>query len=293
MSWTHYLPDPRHADRSGAAGGSAADRESIVLAFVCLAYVATTQGFGDPSRAVAWLGLGAVLLAFVGARATWPGWGLVTLGLAFGIAGRPFAVANHHFVLTWASLAMVLSLSAPDGERVGLVRHNVRWLLVAIMGFATLHKFISGPFMDGSFLAFGISAGAFAEPLVGYCARCAAAIAQNEAALGAFRATVPEAGASITLVDPIGNLSLVARAFGASIIFVEAAMFAGFLLAPRSRWTHLLVLAFAVVLGVIRQELTFISVVAALGYLSCPSGHLWLRRAYLVAAVVFSGLSVY
>jgi hypothetical protein len=294
VSWKPFLPDPRYAGRapSGAAA-SLGDRESLALAFVGLAYVATTEGFGDPSRGVAWLGLGAVLFAVVAGRGTWGGWALTTVGLLLGILGRPLAVANHHFVLTWASLAMALSLSAPIDTRAGLVRHNARWLLVAIMGFATLHKLISGAFMDGSFLGAGIAAGAFAEPVVGFCAGCAEAMARNQEAIGAFRATLPEPGATITLIDPIANLLIVARVFGASILLVEVALFAAFVLAPRARATHLLLLAFAVGLGVIRQELTFISVVAVLGFLSCPGELPWLKRAYLAGAVVFSGLSVY
>jgi hypothetical protein len=91
----------------------------------------------------------------------------------------------------------------------------------------------------------------------------------------------------------MANLPIVARVFGASILLVEAALFAAFVLAPRARATHLLLLAFAVGLGVIRQELTFISVVAVWGFLSCPGELPWLKRAYLAGAVVFSGLSVY
>ena len=293
MSWTPFLPDPRYAARGREGGGGVAVRESVALAFVCAAYVATTVGFGDPARAVAWVGLGIVMFAGAAGRGGWQGWAVVAAGLALGIAGRPLAVANHHYVLTWASLALALALSAPVDERRTLVRHNARWLLVAIMGFATVHKLISGPFMDGSFLGFGIATGAFAEPLLQFCPSCLESIGRNVAAVGEFRTTVPEAGAAVTLIDPVPNLPAVARGFGLATLLVEAVLFALFLFVPRARATHLLLLAFAAGLGVNRQELTFISVVAVLGFMSCPAEHARLRWAYLAAAVAFSGLAIY
>ncbi len=293
MSWTPFLPDPRYAAGRLEPTPPGPDRESLVLAFVCVAYVATTAGFADPARAVAWAGLGAVVLGAAAGRGVWAGWALVALGLGLGIAGRPFAVANHHFVLTWASLALALALSATVEERQALVRHNARWLLVAIMGFATLHKLISADFMDGSFLSFGIVAGSFGEPLLRFCADCAAVVAENQRALGAFRTAPPDSLAAITLAAPIPHVATVARAFGASILLVEAALFGLFLAAPRGRAAHILVLAFATALAVIRQELVFISVIVALGYLACPGNRPWLKRAYLLGAVVFSGLAVY
>lgn len=293
MSWTPFLPDSRYGRELRGITPSAGDRESIVLAFVCLAYVATTAGFGDPPRAVAWAGLGAVLLGAVAGRGVWAGWALVAVGLALGIAGRPFAVANHHFVLTWSSLALALALSAPAEERVELVRHNARWLIVAIMGFAAVHKLISPEFMSGSFLTFGIVAGSFGEPLLRFCGNCAGIVEENRQAIAAFRNAVPDSAAALPLRSPIPDLTAVVRGFGVSILIVEAALFGLFLFAPRSRAAHFLVLAFAAGLGIIRQELVFIAVVVALGYLSCPHSLRWLKRAYLVAAVVFTGLAVY
>lgn len=293
MSWTPLLPDPRYVPARGGVAAPRGDRESIVLAFVCTAYVATTAGFDDPARAVAWAGLGAVLLGAAAGRGVWAGWALVAAGLALGIAGRPYAVANHHFVLAWASLAMALSLSAPVEERQGLVRHNARWLIVALMGFATVHKLASPDFMNGAFLTFGISTGSFGEPLLRFCDGCARIVEENQRTVGAFRALPPDSVAAVTLRPPIANLVAAGRAFGASILIVEAALFALFLLAPRGRAAHVLVLAFAVGLAMIRQELVFISVVVALGYLACPSDRTWLKRTYMVAAVVFTGLAVY
>ncbi len=293
MSWKPFLPDPRYALRDPGGASGVAALESVALAFVCAAYVATTVGFDDPARAVAWVGLGVVVFAGAAHRGGWVGWAVVAAGLVLGIAGRPLAVANHHFVLTWASLALALALSAPAEERLALVRHNARWLLVAIMAFATVHKLVSGPFMDGSFLGFGMATGAFGEPVLRFCASCVEAISRNAADVGAFRATVPEPGVAVTLVDPLPSLPDVARAFGLAILLVEAALLVLFLFAPRARATHLLVLAFATGLGVIRQELTFISVVVVLGYMSCPAEHGRLRWAYLAGAVAFSGLSIY
>ena len=192
MSWRPFMPDPRYSRPRRDVSSATADRESLALAFVSLAYVATTAGFDDPARAVAWLGLGAVVLGAAAARDVWAGWLIVLVGLVMGIAWRPLAVANHHYVLAWASLAMVLALSAEPDARESLVRHNARWMMVAMMAFATLHKLISPSFMDGSFLAFGITAGSFGEPLFGLCASCAEAIDTNLDILGEFRATLPE-----------------------------------------------------------------------------------------------------
>lgn len=255
---------------------------------VCLAYVVMTERLAEDLRTLSRVVLFAAILFAPRLTLSWQPWAAMATILVVGVFMLPFDVPNHHFVLAYVTLALAIALSAPETARASTLRWNARWLLVAIMGFATLHKVISPAFMDGSYLAYVLATGGFGAPVLALCHACGAAAVQNASLVGEFRAALPASEAAVMLAAPLPNLAVAGRAFAWAIVAGEALLFLAFLVAPSRRVSHIFLLVFAATLGVIRQEFLFISVLCLLGLLSCSPRMVWLRRAYAAAALVFA-----
>jgi len=262
--------------------------EVALAAVAFVAYLATTERLAEDLRALGLLLLFALLVIGTRAAGAWVLWVVMAGIMALGIAARPFDVPNHHFVLTYLAIAMALSLSAGADQAGSVLRWNARWLIVAIMGFATVHRLLSDQFMDGSYVGYMIVTGGFMSPLLQQCGACAEVIANNVDLVAQFRDAVPSPDAGVLLASPVPRLPLVTGVATAVILLVEALVFVLFLWKPTSSLSHVVLLSFALTLGVIRQEFMFISVLSVLGYLSCPVTHRWIRFGYVGAALVFA-----
>lgn len=262
--------------------------EAALTAVVCLAYLATTERLSEDLRALGLVLLFALIVAGTGAARAWLPWVAMVAILTLGIASRPFDVPNHHFVLTYLTVAMALALSAGPDDAAEVLRWNGRWLIVVIMGFATLHRLLSDDFMDGSYVGYMIATGGFVGPLLQKCGACADAVAGNVQLITEFRASPPSPDLGVQLTSPVPALPVATGIMTGIILSIEALIFVVFLWRPTGRIAHFTLLAFAVVLGLVRQEFMFISVLSVLGYLSCPRDLGWLRFGYAGAALVFA-----
>lgn len=249
--------------------------------------VITTRLHEDVRTFTRLLLFAAIALAPVWPR-SWTLWGALTAILALEVARAPLELPNHHYALTYIALGLALSLSARDPEQDVHLRTSARWILVGIMGFATLQKATSPDFMSGSYIGYSLATGGFAQPLVAFCESCLEVIDTNLASVQEFRSLVPDSRATIFLASPFPRPVSLTRLFVISILALEAWLAFAFIAFPERRLTHWSLLAFVGTLGVLRQEFLFISVVSLLGLLSCGRAHVWERRSYALAALVFA-----
>jgi len=265
--------------------------DTVVLALVLLAYLFTAERVDENIRTAgsALCMIAAVFNRHVAVR--WWAWaGLVVL-LAAGIAMRPIDVPNHHYMLAYlcAAVAVSLTASSPAARRAAL-NGNGRWLIVALMGIATIQRLFQPDFLNGAYLGYELSRGGFGGPVLARIGDVAATNAANDAAIHAFRATPPAEAQSVTLSPHILTGGPVAMLFMVSILAIEAVICVAFLLLPRKLLPHVALLAFAGSLVALRQEVTFISVVCVLGLLATTPDRPRLRVIYAGAAMVFAAL---
>ncbi|MEM1305367.1 MAG: hypothetical protein AAGG46_10755, partial [Planctomycetota bacterium] len=258
----------------------------LVMAAVFACYFFTSYRMGEDARTVGVVALLTILVS----RGTWSvsawPWAAVLGSLLVSLWRRPIDVPNHHYMMSYVAAALVLCLSAPAPQWGDLMRRNARWMLIVLMGFATLQKTVSPTFLDGSYLGYEIARGGFGDPVLPLFGSVADVTAANDNQVVAFRALPPEDAAYVQLQPATPYPTLVARGFMVSILAIEVLLFAGFLWLPHSLLPHGLLLSFIVTLGVLRQEFTFISVVSAMGLMACSGGQLRLRTAYATLAVL-------
>lgn len=263
----------------------------VGLAAVSLAYL--TYLFTDArvdenlrTLGVLVLGLGLVFPKVIGTR--WWAWAVVTGVMVGGIALRPLDVPNHHYMLSYFAGAITVALTGRPEDHEALLRGNARWLIVALMGLATLQRVLSPTFLDGSYIGYELTRGGFLEPVQPLLGEVAETARANDAAALAFRETVPTPGDGVTLQSTTPTPRLAAYLFTAMILTIEAWIALIMWRAPRSLLAHLSIWLFVVTLTVIRQEMTFITVLCAVGLLSCPPTRPNIRLGYAVFTCLFA-----
>jgi hypothetical protein len=223
-----------------------------------------------------WLDLGAVgVLGLLAAPllARWMKGALVAIGglLLVGAAAYPLAVPNHHFVLGY--LAVLLVLNGPD-------QRASRWLYAALMGMAALQKALSPAYADGSYMAWLTLDGGLVAPIMGWIPGWEAIAGANQELV---RASAHPASLPVrTLVGPAAGLPVFGLVASWVVIGVEALLAA--LVLARSRAFAGWAVAFVVLLPLVRPEYIFASTLSAPTGLALPPAR-W-RQVCLAWAVV-------
>ena len=258
---------------------------TLVAAVVFLCYFFTSYRIGENAQTVGVLALLIVLLARPNVTISpWP-WLVVFVSLLYSLIERPLDVPNHHYMMTYLSLALVLIFTAPRAEQLSVMSCNVRWMLVVLMAFATVQKLLSPTFLDSSYLSYELVRGGFGDPVLPLFGNVAEISAENDRLIEEFRNQPPELVASVQLEPPFANLGIVAWVFALTILGIELWLCIGFMAFPGWLLSHLSLLAFIITLGVLRQEFTFISVVSAMGAMACGENRPLVRYTYIALAV--------
>ena len=263
-------------------------RVVLAAAIVALSYLFTASRMDENLQTAGAVIVFGMLVAHRRLLLSWIAWSGLCGVFLLALVSRPLDVPNHHFMLTYLSAAIALCLSAQGDHQAELLRKNARWMFVVLMGFATVQKTLQPTFLDGSYLCFEICRGSFAKPVLSLGNHYSTVFQQNEQLIHQLRATPPSLLDAVRLQSPVAHLSIVGGLFVFSIIAIEVAMFLGMLLLPQHVATHCLIWLFVASLAVLRQEVTFLSVVCVLGLASCPDDRPRLRLGYFLASLVFA-----
>ncbi len=261
------------------------------LALAFLTYLFTDNRVDENLRALGVLLLALILVFPQRLGRRWFTWAGVFAVMLAGFVMRPLDVPNHHVMLTYVAAAAALALTAKPEDHEPLLRANARWFIVALMSLATLHRLLSADFLNGSYVAFESARGGFLTPLLPLWGDAEAVAAANDAAIDAFRATPPDAAESVTLTPLTPSPTLVTFVFAAAMLAIEAWVALVMWRFPHRLIAHLSVWFFVASLSVIRQEMTFITVLCAVGLLSCPPTLPKIRLGYAVLTT-FAAASV-
>ncbi len=215
-------------------------------------------------------------------------WLALTGALAWVLLRSPYQLGNHHYLLCYVGLAMVLCSGRDDRRFLEDMSVNLRWFLVAVMSIAVVQRLLSPTFLDGSYLALMLARGNFFRAVYALCDSCRELVDVNVALIAAANRQNPNVARAVVLREPFPELALAARGFAYFILAVElwiAAAFAFF----RSAWVrHSALLPFVIVLGFTREEFVFASLLALIGLGTCSIEHRRLRTVYAATAVVLT-----
>lgn len=262
-----------------------------VSAIVFLTYFFTTSRLNENFQMLGIIALFASIVFFETVAKRWWTWATVATCLLVGIAMRPIDVPNHHYVLFYASLALAVCLGAEPARRAELIQINFRWIIVAIMGIATIQRLVQPTFMSGDYLGLETALGGFAHPILKFFPEQLAIANANKELVEGFRNTPPAVQSTVALTSPFPGLPFIAHGFMVVILAIEAWVCLLMWKFPKHWITHFSIMAFGASLAILRQELTFISILCLLGLLACDPRSKRIRFAYAAIALVI-GASV-
>lgn len=208
--------------------------------------------------------------------------------LVAGILYKWYDAPNHMFLLFYLGLILLFVKNEDD------IQANLRWIIVIIMGFATLHKIGNPNFISGDFLAYRVLSGDFFIPVYtsGLFPKIQTVLDQNYQEIYEFTRSESFLSGQITLND--GNFNVLAglKFFVYAIIgmeFLLAVLFAFFF---SKRLALFVLLIFVASIGLIVSEFEFAATLLFMGCIMCPANYSSLRPLFWATFVLYAILAL-
>ncbi|RDY57556.1 hypothetical protein DX873_18655 [Flagellimonas nanhaiensis] len=198
--------------------------------------------------------------------------GSIFLGIYFNWHSSP----NHLF------LFFILTILFVFEKNNEMIKKNLLWVLILIMGFATIHKLLNPHFVNGEFVGFMLSKGSFFRPLwhSGLFPETKSLLSQNLNNLNDFVLRDPSLNETVTF--QIGSLPFhILKMQFTYFILVAEFLLTFFLMAfPQKKITYLFILIFIASIGIVVSEVEFASTLLFIGLMLCPSDFSVLKKVY-------------
>ena len=191
-----------------------------------------------------------------------------------------FRVANHHFMLTFMMLSVLLY---SYHKRSDILLKNIQILLVVVVMASALQKLMSSQFMSGNFYYYMFNRGYLFTAFLKLFPESLEIAKSNVQNIIAFQATDPNLVKTLVLKDSFPNLGLISLVFAWVTVIVEFIVAVAVLFKPRSTWTHLLFATMIIGIICTRLEMGFMALLAICGVFLC--NNLRLRLLYVMIAI--------
>jgi len=210
------------------------------------------------------------------------------LTLVAGIAYKWYDAPNHMFLFLYLTLLLFFVKNEND------LRDNFRWMVVIIMGFATLHKIINPNFVSGDFLAYRLLSGDFFQPVYmsGLFPKIKDVLDQNYQDIYTFTQGESFLTDQITLKNVQPNLMVGLKFFVFSIIGMEFLVAALFAFLYTKRLAFIVLLIFVASIGLIVSEFEFAATFLFMGAIMCPTKFSTLRSMFWATFVLYVVLAL-
>ena len=201
---------------------------------------------------------------------------LLVLDLCFSY----FWVANHHFMLMFMVLAIIVF---NYHKRHDILLKNMQVLLFVVVITSVMQKLMSNQFMNGNFYYYMINRGSIFGVFFNFLPESLEVAKSNSENISTLYDLNPNNAKSIVLKDVFSNLGLISVIFAWTSVVLEFIVAIAILWKPRSTWTHLFLIA--MILGILstRFETGFMALLAICGVFLCSN--LKLRLLYTLIVI--------
>lgn len=199
--------------------------------------------------------------------------GLLSVDLYFSY----FSAANHHFMLMFMTLSVILY---SYHQRHEILEKNIQLLVVIVLLGSVLQKLMSTQFMEGDFFYYMLNRGYLFKNFHDFFPNALEIASNNRKNVLAFQATDPNLRESIVLENIFPNLGLFSLIFAWGTVALESVVGIAILLKPRSKATHLLFIVMIVGVLLTNLETGFMALLAICGIFLCRN--IYLRFLYVL-----------
>ncbi|WP_405572309.1 hypothetical protein [Winogradskyella sp. Asnod2-B02-A] len=214
-------------------------------------------------------------------------WIAVFTLLVFDLYPFYFRVANHHFVLTFMVLSVILYLYH---KRSHILLKNIQMLLVVVVAASAIQKLISNQFMSGEFYYYMLNRGFVFNVFHPLFSESLEVAKSNSEQILELQATDPNTKGSVVLTNIFPNLGLFSLVFAWITVAVEFIVAIAILWKPKSKWVHLLFIMMILSILCTRLETGFMALLAICGLFLCRN--VKLKLVYTLIVIVCMSLII-
>ena len=192
-----------------------------------------------------------------------------------------FVRANHHFLLIYMTVAVIVYL---HNSRLDLFVLNIKYLVVIVLFFSGLQKVLSPEFITGDLYYLMINTGGFFKPILYYNPEMIDTIISNKALIAELGTTNPNLLETVTLKPIVPHLDVISFILSWMTIIMELVAAVLILWKPKHIATHIVFILLIMGIFFTRYENGFLALLAISGV--WLSEHLRIRIIYTVLAII-------
>ena len=191
-----------------------------------------------------------------------------------------FLVANHHFMLIFIVLSILLY---KYHERSDVLVRNVQLLMVIVVITSVIQKLTSAQFMSGNFYYYNINTGSFFKYLTNLFPENLGIMRDNSEHILALKNIDPNLYPKFTMQDAVQNLALLSVVFAWTTIVLELLIAFAIFFKPNHKRTHVLLLVMIIGILFTRLETGFMALLSICGLFLCSTTKL--KIIYVIVAI--------
>ena len=255
----------------------------IKLLFLFLLVYLINTGFGHPRIKLPLLCVILFLVIFFVKSIHQPLiWYLFLTILIFDLMSDYFVRANHHFLIIYMTILVILFLK--NGRAEDFIT-NIKLLVFIVLLFSAIQKLMSSQFLSGDFYYYMFNTGNFFKPLLKFDHEMSTIITQNNASILEFSKTDPNITEHITLQNITPNIPIYSHVFAWFTIILELIAAIAILLKPKHMLSHILFIVLMFGIFLTRMENGFLCLLAISGV--WLSETIKMRLAYIAMTILF------
>lgn len=194
-----------------------------------------------------------------------------------------FWVANHHFLLIFMVLSVVLF--SYHKQRNIFVK-NIQILSVIVVLASVVQKISSSQFMSGDFYYFTSNIGALFKYFFSFFPESLELAKSNTESLKLLHKTDPNLDESIIFNNVLPNLKLISVVFAWLTIIMEFLVAIAILFKPQKTWTHLIFIAMIIGVLCTRLETGFMALLGVSGLIFCGNNRLRILYVLIILGCI-------
>jgi hypothetical protein len=215
-------------------------------------------------------------------------WSIVFIILLIDLIFNYYSEANHHFLMTYATCIVLFYLKGIyDYE---LVRENIKYLAVIVLGFAAWQKVSSPQFISGEFYYYMVHIGGFFKPFIRFMPEVKEITDTNGLNIYDLRLANPNNGGSVNIQTFHPSLKYFCKIGAWCTVITEFLVAIALLIKSKSNLTHILFIMVILGIFVTRLETTFLSLLTIFGFILAHN--LKLKIIYILLTLFFISLVI-
>jgi len=263
----------------------------ITLLFIFnVVYIFSTNSLNKPLYKIVFIFIGLALILFSEKKVVnnLYIWCVFFVILSFDLLTNYLKEANHHFLLTYVTLVVILYLKGIYNYQI--LTKNIKYFAIIVVGFAALQKLATREFISGEYYYYMTNVGGFFRPLLKYMNGVSEIVHSNGTDIVNLREVDPNDFSKINIQSIHPEIKSISVFFSWVTILFEFLIAIALLVKPKHVITHIFFILFIIGVFLIRLETGFLSILAISGFSLTSNSKI--KIVYILLTLFFLALMI-